>query len=39
MADDEANTLVSSLMSDRVDSPILEGVVFDGLAWGLTLIL
>ena len=26
MADDEANTLVSSLMSDRVDSPILEGV-------------
>ena len=27
MADDEANTLVSSLMSDRVDSPILEGVL------------
>ena len=27
MADDEANTLVSSLMSDRADSPILEGVV------------
>ena len=26
MADDEANALVSSLMSDRVDSPILEGV-------------
>ena len=26
MADEEANTLVSSLMSDRVDSPILEGV-------------
>ena len=26
MADDEANTLVSSLMSNRVDSPILEGV-------------
>ena len=26
IADDEANTLVSSLMSDRVDSPILEGV-------------
>ena len=26
MADDEANTLVSSLMSDRADSPILEGV-------------
>ena len=26
MADDEANTLVSSLMSDRSDSPILEGV-------------
>ena len=25
MADDEANALVSSLMSDRVDSPILEG--------------
>ena len=27
MADDEANALVSSLMSDRVDSPILEGVL------------
>ena len=27
MADDEANTLVSSLMSDRADSPILEGVL------------
>ena len=26
MADDEANTLVSSLMSDRANSPILEGV-------------
>ena len=26
MADDEANPLVSSLMSDRADSPILEGV-------------
>ena len=26
MADDEANTLVSSLMSDWADSPILEGV-------------
>ena len=26
MADEEANTLVSSLMSDRADSPILEGV-------------
>ena len=26
MADDEANSLVSSLMSDRADSPILEGV-------------
>ena len=26
MADDEVNALVSSLMSDRVDSPILEGV-------------
>ena len=26
MADDEANTLVSSLMSDRADSLILEGV-------------
>ena len=26
LADDEANTLVSSLMSDRADSPILEGV-------------
>ena len=26
MADDEASTLVSSLMSDRADSPILEGV-------------
>ena len=26
MADDEANTLVSSLMSNRADSPILEGV-------------
>ena len=26
MADDEANTLVSSLMSDRADSMILEGV-------------
>ena len=26
MADDEANALVSSLMSDRVDTPILEGV-------------
>ena len=26
MADDEANVLVSSLMSDRADSPILEGV-------------
>ena len=26
MADDEANTLVSSLMSDRADSPILAGV-------------
>ena len=26
MADDEANALVSSLMSDRVDSSILEGV-------------
>ena len=26
MADEEANALVSSLMSDRVDSPILEGV-------------
>ena len=26
MADDEANALVSSLMSDRADSPILEGV-------------
>ena len=25
-ADDEANALVSSLMSDRADSPILEGV-------------
>ena len=27
MADDEANALVSSLMSNRVDSPILEGVL------------
>ena len=27
MADDEANPLVSSLMSNRVDSPILEGVL------------
>ena len=27
MADVEANTLVSSLMSNRVDSPILEGVL------------
>ena len=27
MADDEANTLVSSLMSDRADSPVLEGVL------------
>ena len=27
MADEEANTLVSSLMSDRADSPILEGVL------------
>ena len=27
MADDKANALVSSLMSDRVDSPILEGVL------------
>ena len=26
MADDEANALVSSLMSDRANSPILEGV-------------
>ena len=26
MADNEANTLVSSLMSDRADSLILEGV-------------
>ena len=26
MADDEANALVSSLMSDRADSPLLEGV-------------
>ena len=26
MADKEANALVSSLMSDRADSPILEGV-------------
>ena len=26
MADDEANALVSSLMSDRADSPIPEGV-------------
>ena len=26
MADEEANALVSSLMSDRADSPILEGV-------------
>ena len=26
MADDEVNTLVSSLMSNRADSPILEGV-------------
>ena len=26
MADDEANTLISTLMSDRADSPILEGV-------------
>ena len=26
MADDEANALVSSLMSDRADSPILGGV-------------
>ena len=26
MADDEANALVSSLMSDLADSPILEGV-------------
>ena len=26
MADDEANTLASSLMSNRADSPILEGV-------------
>ena len=26
MADDEANALVSSLMSDQADSPILEGV-------------
>ena len=26
MADDEANALVSSLMSDRVDCPILAGV-------------
>ena len=26
MADDEVNTLVSSLMSHRADSPILEGV-------------
>ena len=27
MADDEANALVSSLMSDRADSLILEGVL------------
>ena len=27
MADDEANTLVSTLMSDRADSPILQGVL------------
>ena len=27
MADDEANALVSSLMSDRADSPILGGVL------------
>ena len=27
MADDEVNALVSSLMSDRADSPILEGVL------------
>ena len=27
MADDEANALVSSLMSNRADSPILEGVL------------
>ena len=27
MADEEANALVSSLMSDRADSPILEGVL------------
>ena len=27
MADNEANALVSSLMSDRADSPILEGVL------------
>ena len=27
MADDEANALVSSLMSDRADYPILEGVL------------
>ena len=26
LADNEANALVSSLMSDRADSPILEGV-------------
>ena len=26
MADEEVNALVSSLMSDRADSPILEGV-------------
>ena len=26
LADDEANALVSSLISDRADSPILEGV-------------
>ena len=26
LADDEVNTLVSSLMSDRADSPILDGV-------------
>ena len=27
MADDEANALVSSLVSNRADSPILEGVL------------
>ena len=40
MADDEANALVSSLMSDRADSPILEGVLSSMvLPGGLTLIL